>query len=77
MLSMYGDYTKAFTGIFLMNLQGVCCIIPHVDPIFTPILQVRKLTLRKIRMLCTGSQAVLSYSSAAGHKQFKTQQLCY
>ena len=43
---------------------------------FCLILQMRKLTLKKVTMLCAGSQEILSKSSAQCHKQFNIQQLC-
>ena len=43
---------------------------------FYLILQMRKLTLKKVTMLCSGSQEILSKSSAQCHKQFNIQQLC-
>ena len=42
---------------------------------FCLILQMRKLTLKKVTMLCAGSQEILSKSSAQCHKQFNIQQL--
>ena len=50
--------------------------LEKLDPFFYLILQMRKLTLKKVTMPCAVSQEIPSKSSAQCHKQFNSQQLC-